>query len=223
MKTHLVALSLLAAGALLAAPEIPAPCCRPAAPAAGPCCAPETKPAPAPCCVELKAERPLTERSLYQHDAVWTSDAGRPVKLASLRGEPVIVAMFFASCEYACPVLVHDLQRARALLAPEVRAKARVVLVTFDTRRDTPEALRAFRTRFELDSMWVLLRGTETAVQDLAMLLGVKYKLDARGQYAHSNLLTVLNAEGEIVHQHAGLMGDVSEVARKVAALVPVE
>lgn len=223
MNSKLVSLVLLAGGvlgALGAAESAPAPCCDPAKPAAAACCAPE-KPAAtlAPCCVEEKPDKPLTDRSLYQHDAVWTSDAGRPVKLASLRGQPVIVAMFFASCEYACPVLVKDVQRARDLLAPEVRAKTKVLLVTFDTARDTPPALRAFRERFGLDENWVLLRGADTAVQDLAMLLGVKYKLDARGQYSHSNLMTVLNHEGEIAHQHAGLMGDVSEVAKKIAGL----
>jgi hypothetical protein len=31
----------------------------------------------------------------------------------------------------------------------------------------------------------------------------------------------VLNAEGEIVHQRAGLQGDISEAARAVAAVRP--
>lgn len=222
MNTKLVSLLLAAAGALGAATPAPAPCCAPAKPETAPCCAPE-KPAAvaaAPCCTEEKPDRPLTDRSLYQHDAIWTSDAGRPVKLASLRGQPVLVAMFFASCEYACPVLVNDLQRVREQLAPDVRAQTRVLLVSFDTARDTPAALRAFRERMAIDEGWMLLRGADTAVQDLAMLLGVKYKLDARGQYAHSNLLTVLNAEGEVVHQRAGLKGDVSEVAQKVTGLL---
>jgi protein SCO1/2 len=48
------------------------------------------------------------------------------------------------------------------------------------------------------------------------MLLGVKFKQDARGQFAHSNLLTILNPDGEIVHQHAGLNGDISEAAKAV-------
>ncbi len=222
MKTRLVILPILVCGAtcaLWSGEKAPAACCAPESSATAPaCCAPE-KPAVAPCCVEEKPDRPLTDRSIYQHDAVWTSDVGRPVKLGVLRGQPVIVAMFFASCEYACPVLVSDIQRARELLTPEMRARSKVLLVTFDTKRDTPAALRAFRERFTLDEQWVLLRGADTAVQDLAMLLGVKYKLDARGQYSHSNLLTVLNAEGEIAHQHPGLMGDVSEVAKKIAGL----
>ena len=44
--------------------------------------------------------------------------------------------MFFASCEYACPVLVRDLQRLRATLPPDLREKVQLVLVTFDTVRD---------------------------------------------------------------------------------------
>lgn len=179
----------------------------------------EPNPAPAlpPCCAVIPPDAPLSSRSIYQLDAIWTNDAARVSRLAALRGRPVVIAMFFSHCEYACPILVQDLQRLRAALPADVRARAAFVLVSFDTARDTPAALRAFRDRMQLDDGWTLLRGEKTAVEDLAMLLGVKFKQDARGQFAHSNLLTVLNAEGEITHQHAGLQGDISELARAVA------
>lgn len=209
MKTrasrHLIA--VLAAAAAFAAETAP------------PCCPPDTKPAAAPCCPVVPPAAPLSSRSLYQLDAKWTDDAGGTVSLASLRGQPVIVAMFFASCEYACPVLVSDIQRLRTQLPPADAARTRVVLVTFDTERDTPAALRAFRERSGLDANWTLLRGEDTAVQELAMLLGVKFRREARGQFAHSNLFTLLNADGEIAHQTQGLMGDVSPAARVLAAL----
>ncbi len=230
MKTKLmVALSaLLAAGVIRGADTAspaPAPCCpAPAtAPAvaaktsAAPACCVEEKPAAAACCVELKAVAPLTARSIYQLDSTWTTDAGKAVALTSLRGRPVVLAMFFASCEYACPVIVNDIQRLRAALPEATRASMQIVLVTFDTVRDTPAALRAFRARMSLDAQWTLLRADDSSVQELAMLLGVKFKQDARGQFAHSNLLTLLNAEGEITHQHAGLNGDISEAARALA------
>jgi nitrite reductase (NO-forming) len=60
---------------------------------------------------------------------------------------------------------------------------------------------------------WVLLHGDAGDVRELAMLLGVRYKEDARGQFAHSNLITVLNAGGEIAFQREGLNADVSETA----------
>ena len=50
------------------------------------------------------------------------------------------------------------------------------------------------------------------------MLLGVKYRQDGRGQFSHSNLITVLNAQGEIAYQRAGLAGDVSDAAKAVVA-----
>jgi protein SCO1/2 len=201
MKTRFLLLGLAIAGRLIAEP----PCCPPA-------------PAAPSCCAEQKPAAPLTAKSLFNLDATWTDDNGRPVSLASLRGQPVVLTMFFASCGYACPVLVSDMQRLRATLPAEVRAKTRFVLVSFDTVRDTPPALRAFRERSSLDANWTLLRGEIPAVQELAMLLGVKFKADANGQFSHSNVITILNAEGEIAHQRNGLMGDVSEAAKAVVA-----
>lgn len=222
MKTTIASLfAILAVARLTAAADpAPAPCC-PAEPAKPPCCA-EAKPVAAvaaPCCEEMKAAAPLSARSLYQLDAKWTDDANREVTLAAWRGRPVVLAMMFASCEYACPVLVDDIKRLRATLPDEIRARAQIVLVSFDVARDTPPALRAFRERMQLDAGWSLLRGEANAVQELAMLLGVKFKQDARGQFAHSNLITILNPEGEIAHQHAGLMGDMSQAAKMVANL----
>lgn len=161
------------------------------------------KPAVA-CCAEEKPAVPLSGRSLYQLDAKWTNDTGRSVTLSSLHGRPVVLAMFFASCEYACPIIVSEMQRLRGTLPDGVRAKTRFVLVSFDAARDTPEALKAYRNRLSLDASWTLLHGDAATVQELAMLLGVKYKQDARGQFSHSNLFTVLNPEGEIAYQRVG-------------------
>ena len=209
---------------MFAAEPATPPCCP--APEAKPACCVTEKPAgavekaAAACCVEEKPVAPLKARSLYQLDAQWTNDGGAAVRLASLRGKPVVLAMFFAQCEYACPVLVNDIQRMRAALPEAVRKDAQLVLVSFDTERDTPAALAAYRERASLDASWTLLRGDKNAVQELAMLLGVKFKQDARGQFAHSNLLTVLNAEGEIAHQRPGLQGDMSELAQAVTRAI---
>lgn len=174
-----------------------------------------------PCCAPPLSATPFTNKSLYQVDTTWTTDTGQALKLGALRGRPRVVAMFFASCEYACPIIVHDLKRLEAALPAELRERAAFVLVSFDSARDTPAALRAYRQRMELDEQrWTLLRGEPDDVLELAALLGVKYKRDARGQFAHSNLITVLNAEGEIVHQLTGLNQDVAETARIMERLL---
>jgi protein SCO1/2 len=184
MKTLL---ALLLPCVLFAAEPLP-PCCRPALPAGQP-----------------------TDKSLYLLDSTWTSDVGRQIKLGVLRGRPQILATFFSRCEYACPILVSELKTIEGKLPPEVLAKVDFLLVSIDSKRDTPEALAEFREKRHLArERWTLLRGEADDVRELAALLGVNYTEDARGQFAHTNLITLLNAEGEIAFQHLGLKQDPS-------------
>jgi protein SCO1/2 len=159
----------------------------------------------------------LTANSLYQLDATFTDDRGHAFPLSALRGRPVVLTMFFASCGYACPVLVADLQSIRAQLPAEIRERAQFVLVSFDTARDTPAALAKYRADRQLDGQWTLLHGDDDGVRELAALLGVKYKQEADGAFSHSNLISVLNAEGEMVHQRSGLQGGLEKTAAAVA------
>src|SRR5678815_4477194 len=145
------------------------------------------------CSTNLKDAVAFTDTSLYQVDSTWTTDTGQKVKLGSLQGPVQVVVMFFSSCQYACPLLVHDLKMIEAKLPETVRAHTGFVLISFDTAHDTPEVLRAYRTRQQLsDSGWTLLRGNPDDTLEMAALLGVKFKKSADGQFAHSNVITIL-------------------------------
>jgi protein SCO1/2 len=162
----------------------------------------------------------LSDKSLYQTESKWTTDTGKQIKLHDLKGRPQVVVMFFARCQSACPILVHDLQRIEAALTQEQRARVGFTLVTIDPRRDTPEALRKYRaTRALSAETWTLLHGEPDDTRELAALLGVKYKEGANGQFAHSNVITILNAQGEIVHQEIGLNQDIKETVRVLRQL----
>jgi len=188
--------------------------------AAAPCC-PEPKAAPVPgaCCAAAKIENPeskienLSKESLYQLDVTFTDDTGKTFALGDLRGRPVVLDMFFASCGYACPLTVTDLLAIQGRLPAGLRKEAVFVLVSFDVARDTPAALAQYRASRGLDGQWVLLHGSDDAVRELAALLGVKFKQEADGMFSHSNLVTILNRQGEIVHQRQGLKGGLDEAA----------
>lgn len=159
----------------------------------------------------------FTDRSIYQLDSPWTTDDGQPFKLAELRGRPVVLAMFFTSCGYACPRIVDAMTAIERSLPPAARERAVFVLASFDDERDTVAALHAYREQHELAAKrWVLLRGAPGDIRELAAVLGVKYKKDAAGMFSHSNLITILNREGEVVHQRVGLEGGLAEAARAV-------
>ena len=175
----------------------------------------------ASCCAKTEPASAASDKSLYQTESKWTTDTRKQIPLAQLQGRPQVVVMFFASCQYACPVIVNDLKRIEAALQPELRARIGFTLVTFDTRRDTAEVLANYRASRQLPAQtWTLLRGEPDDVLELAALLGVKYKADANGQFAHSNIITVLNARGEIVHQQVGLGQDIKETVGKLESLL---
>lgn len=194
MKPHLVSLALLLSALAAHGGDAPACCCAEQAPAA------------------------FSKNSIYQLDARFTDDSGRAFTLGDLRGRPVVINLFFASCGYACPLLVTNMQAIRGQLPAAVRDRAVFVLVSFDVARDTPEALARYRAQRQLDGSWKLLHGDDAAVRELAALLGVKYKQEADGAFSHSNILTILNPEGEIVHQRIGLEGGLESAAAALVA-----
>ncbi len=173
------------------------------------------------CCTKPEAAAAAaTDRSLYQTDATWTTDTQKQIKLRELGGRPQVVMMFFANCQFACPILVLDLKRLEAALPEDVRPRVGFTLVSFDTKRDTPAMLAQYRQAHQLPpDRWTLLHGQPDDVLELALLLGVKFKEDASGQFAHSNLITILNAQGEIVHQQTGLNQDLAETLRHLRQL----
>lgn len=203
-------LPLLIAFALLSA------CRRDAAtPDAGrspPChCAPDAAMAPA---------APLPDTSLFHFDAPWTNQAGQPFQLASLRGSPTVVLMFYGTCESVCPILISDVVRIEAALSPAARARVRFALITFDPATDTTDRLRALAAERHLDpARWSLLRGSEDDVRAVATVLGVQYSRVNPTTITHSNTITVLDPQGVVNHQLEGLRQPVEDVARRLEAL----
>ena len=158
------------------------------------------------CCQEMSCAAPLSGRSVYQLTSDWTTDTGAKLKLSQLRGKPQVVAMMFTSCQSTCPLLVHEMQQVAESLPPNLATNTGFLLVTFDSERDTPEKLYEYRLTHHLSvDQWTLLHGNPDDIHELALVLGVKYREDSQNGFSHSNLITVLNAEGEIAFQQTGL------------------
>lgn len=178
---------------------------------------------PSCCAKELGASEVVSDNSLYQLDSKWTTDASCQIKLNSLHGRPQIVTMFFANCQFACPILIHDMKRIESVLPENLRTNVGFILVSFDTERDTPAALAAYRKTHGLAANWTLLHGKPDDVLELGALLGVKFKKETGGQFAHSNVITVLDAKGEIVSQQIGLNRDPESTVVAVKKLLEVD
>jgi protein SCO1/2 len=166
--------------------------------------------------VELPAGA-YSDRSIYQLESTWTTATEQSLRLGSLQGRVQLVAMIYTTCEAACPIIVSLMQRIATALPADLHPHVGFVLVTFDPERDTPAVLRAYRAKMHLDpTSWVLLTGPPDDVLELAMLLGIKYKREQSGDFLHSNVITVLNKAGEIVHRHEGLQQDMASTIEAI-------
>jgi protein SCO1 len=172
------------------------------------------------CCAKVEAANPQLENSLYQLDSSWTNDLGETMELTALEGRPQVVTMFFSKCSFACPILINDMKRIEEALPENVRTNTGFTLITFDTERDTPTVLAQYRASHDLAANWTLLRGGSDDVLEIAALLGIKYKKDARGDFAHSNVISLLDKKGEILLQQVGLNRDPDSISSAIAKLV---
>jgi protein SCO1/2 len=91
------------------------------------------------------------------------------------------------------------------------------VLVSIDPINDNPERLKAFAIANEMDAKhWTFLQGTKTSVQEFANVLAVKYKQIAPMDFSHSNIISVFNRKGELIHQQEGLGVNNKETVSKI-------
>lgn len=163
------------------------------------------------CCTDLKIDHAeVGDNSIYQLDSKWRDEFGKTISLVDLKGKKQIMAMIFTSCTYACPLILNDMKKI------ESQTKSKNVdflLVSIDPARDTPEALKSFAERNNLDlNKWRLITGNQNGISELAAVLGFRYKKEADGSFSHSNIISVLNENGEIAFQHFGLNQSVQDV-----------
>ncbi|MCW9707300.1 SCO family protein [Fodinibius salsisoli] len=169
--------------------------------------------------MKMASEEP-TDESIYNVSSIWLNRYGQKVKLGSLRGKVQVVAMVYTHCEFACPRILADMKRIRDRLSEEELKATNFVIVSIDPERDIPERLRNFASENELsDTNWTLLNGGQGDILELAALLGVKYKKISETDFTHSNIITVLNKEGEVAHQRKKLDDDPTPIVKNIKVL----
>lgn len=141
---------------------------------------------------------PRGDRSIYALSMTLTDQNGAMAGLDAFRGKPVFVGMFYGTCPSACPLLISTIKRVMAGLGSAADADVRVLLVSFDPERDTPEALRKIVADRGLDARWKLASAPDEQVRDLAALLGIQYRRLPDGNFNHTSSIVLLDRTGAI-------------------------
>jgi protein SCO1/2 len=138
--------------------------------------------------------------SIYDLGSTWRDQTGAERALASLRGKPVLLAMIYTHCTAVCPLSVSEMKRVEANLSD-----VQLVLVSLDPEHDSPSRLADYaRERGLSPARWTLLTGSADDVRDLAATIGVRYRRISADDLAHSNILTLLDADGRVARQGTG-------------------
>ncbi len=166
------------------------------------------------------AEIDFLDMSIYNLPSNWTTQNGNEIELKELHGKVVVMVMIYTSCQAACPRLVADMRNIESQIPNEKKDDVQYVFVSIDPDTDTPERLKAFaKENLMDDDKWLFLRGTENDTREFAAVLAVNYKRISPIDFSHSNIISVFDQNGELVHQQEGLGVDNIETVQAIIDL----
>ncbi|QQX75834.1 MULTISPECIES: SCO family protein [Aequorivita] len=170
--------------------------------------------------VKKAVSEAIPEMSIYNLPSHWTTQNGEEIELKDLEGKVVVMVMIYTTCKAACPRLVADMRNIEKQVPEEKKDDVQYVFVSIDPETDTPERLKAFSKENEMeDDKWLFLRGTEADTREFAAVLAVNYKEISPMDFSHSNIISVFDHHGEMVHQQEGLGVDNKETVQAIIEL----
>jgi protein SCO1/2 len=153
-----------------------------------------------------RQERPL--QGLADFGAVpefsFTERGGKEIRLADLRGNVWLADFIYTSCTDICPL--QSAEMARIQNETKDRTNLKLVSISVDPERDTPEVLADYADRFKADpERWLFLTGDRQKIYDLVQkgfrlsaVPAAGGNQDANGVVLHSSRFVLVDGEGRI-------------------------
>lgn len=151
------------------------------------------------------AAAPAPERTLLAEppraiaDFQLTDQTGKSVKLADFRGAPALVFFGFTHCSSACPAALSQLRQLERQHRAEL-GKTRIVIISVDGERDSPEALQTWLK--PLSANFIGLTGPPARVHNIAAGFSAAfYKVPGKaGEYSveHNSQIFLIDAKGRL-------------------------
>ena len=173
--------------------------------------------------LEKKSE-PATVASVKLLNSILLTQDGAPVYFVDdvINDRIVVIDFVYTTCTTVCPVLSAIFSQVQARLGERLGEDVRMVSVSVDPGRDTPERLKAYAESLRSGPDWVWLTGEKVAVDDVLRGLGA-YTPDFAD---HPSMILVGDARSGVWNRFFGFPGpdqilaavEELELARVVAA-----
>jgi protein SCO1/2 len=130
---------------------------------------------------------------------------GNEVRLAELRGKPLVVNFVYTGCSQVCPAttqfLAAAVKEAERTLGP---GTFHVATIGFNLPFDDPTSMRTFARKFGIASPnWLFLTPDASALDALTTDLGFRYEPTAAG-FDHLLQVSILDRDGRVYRQVYG-------------------
>jgi protein SCO1/2 len=147
-----------------------------------------------------------------------TASTTDPVSMESLRGKVWIADFIFTNCAGPCPIMTsHMAELHRAFESDD---RVRMVSISVDPERDTPEVLAEYATKFGADTgRWHFLTGDVETIHELAVK-GFKVG-SVDNPILHSDRFILVDLQGVIRGYYTGSdSSDLLRLTRDVTKLL---
>ena len=128
-----------------------------------------------------------------------TSDRGSVVTAETYEGYLVLMYFGFTHCNAECPVSMARLAHVMRLLGNDAE-RMRILFVTLDPQRDTPQALHRYITQFDAEHA-VGLTGTVADIERLTKQYRAAYrprsKIDEAADIEHGDAVYIFDTRGQ--------------------------
>ena len=166
----------------------------------------QESPAPAPALDQkaaIAASQAALGRTIGDHTLL--DREGRPVRLSSYRGKPLLVSFIYTGCFQVCPATTRSLdETVRALQGRFGDNQFNVISVGFNQPADSPQALKAFAAQHRINRPnWDFLSPPMPVVEQLTREFGFRYEATPAG-FEHVLQVSLVDAQGRIVRQVYG-------------------
>jgi protein SCO1/2 len=124
----------------------------------------------------------------------------RRLSLADLRGKVILVSFIFTTCNGSCPATTHRLgQVQQELKRRGLEGSTRLVSITLDPTRDTPDVLRNYQRLYDADpATWTFLTGPPEKVARVIASWGMWARPAANGQLDHPSRVFLVDLRGRV-------------------------
>jgi protein SCO1/2 len=135
-------------------------------------------------------------------DFALTTQTGQTLRLADLKGKVLLVSFIFTTCNGTCPATTHRMSQVQQEFKTRGLCKddrVRLLSITLDPVRDTPEVLTAYMRLYDADATnWSFLTGAADQVAKTIKAWDMWARPAANGQVDHPSRIFLLDSRGRI-------------------------